>query len=257
MFVRADLKQQAKQSIHKNLFYVIGICLVASLLTSGLFGINVNLDTNQFTFRMGLGSFAQVNFDFVSVQVPMALAMILSLLTLAYSILIAKPLQVGLARFFIENRVEPSKFEVLFSMFKSGTYFNVVKIMLLRDIYISLWTLLFVIPGIYKSYQYMMIPYILAENPEMDSSDVFEMTKLLTNNEKMNLFILQLSFILWYILGIFTCGLAIFYVIPYQEATMCEAYIFLRDRSIELGNLDIDDTEEETEYVEPTIDDLY
>ncbi|WP_294561371.1 DUF975 family protein [uncultured Traorella sp.] len=131
--------------------------------------------------------------------------------------------------------------------------------MLLRDIYTFLWTLLFIIPGIYKSYQYFMIPYILAENPNMDSSEVFEMTKMLTQGVKLDIFVLQISFLPWYLLGIITCGLAIFYVTPYQEATLCEAYIFFRDKAIDEGYLaPIDDESEvEVEHVEPTIEDLH
>lgn len=259
MFIRAELKEKAKQSIHRNLWIVIGTCLVASLLTSSFFGVNMNIDTGEYIFRMGLGTSVNLSLDFIKISIPAAFAIIVSLLSMAYTILVANPLQVGHARFYIENREEPSNFEVLFSMFKSGIYFNVVKVMLLRDIYIALWTLLLIIPGIYKSYQYLMIPYILAEKPTMDSTDAFEMTKLLTQDVKMNLFILQLSFILWYLFGVLTCGIALFYAIPYQEATMCEAYIFLRNRAIEDGYLSPvdDESEVEIEYVEPTIEDLH
>ena len=257
MFIRAELKEKAKQSIHQNLWIVIGTCLVVTLLSSSFFGVNVNIDTGDYFFRIGLGSFNNISLDFVNLNIPIAFAAIISLISMAYSILIVNPLQVGSARFFIENRKEPSKFEALFSMFKSGIYFNVVKIMLLRDIYIALWTMLLIIPGIYKSYQYLMIPYILAENPTMDSTDVFETTKLLTQNVKLELFILQLSFFLWYLLGVITCGIGLLYAVPYQEATMCEAYIFLKNRAIESGYSMDEESEVEVEYVEPTIEDLH
>lgn len=259
MFIRAELKQRAKDSIHRNIWIVIGTFLVFSLLTSSNFGTAVNLETGQHYFRMGLGDYYVISLDFITVAISTSLAVIISLLTLAYSIFISNPLKVGMNRFFVENRQEPSRFEVLFSMFTSKTYLNVVKIMLLRDIYTFLWTLLFVIPGIYKAYQYYMIPYILAENPNMDSSEVFEMTKMLTEGVKLDIFVLEISFLPWYLLGIVTCGLALFYVTPYQEATLCEAYIFLRDKAIDDGYLaPIDDESEvETEYVEPTIEDLH
>lgn len=258
MFIRAELKEKAKQSIHRNLWIVIGTALAVTLLSSSFFGVNYNLDTGVYTFRVGMGENFYFSLDFIKLTISMAIALIIALLTMAYTILIANPLKVGYARFFIENREEPSRFEVIFSMFKSGTYFNVMKIMLLRDIYTVLWTLLFIFPGIYKSYQYFMIPYILAENPTMDSTEVFEMTKLLTNNMKMEIFILHLSFILWYLLNSLTFGLASLYITPYVEATVCEAYIFLRDQAIENGDLaPIEEESEDKEYVEPTLKDLY
>ena len=259
MFIRSELKQRAKDSIHRNLLIVIGTCLVASILTSSYFGTQVNLDTGQYYFRMGLGDFYVISLDFITLAISASLAIIISLISMVYTIFISNPLKVGMVRFYLENRQEPSRFEVLFSMFTAKTYLNVVKVMLLRDIYTFLWTLLFIIPGIYKSYQYFMIPYILAENPNRDSSEVFEMTKMLTQGVKLDIFVLQISFLPWYLLGIITCGLAIFYVTPYQEATLCEAYIFFRDKAIDEGYLaPIDDESEvEVEHVEPTIEDLH
>lgn len=73
--------------------------------------------------------------------------------------------------------------------FKSGHYGNVVKTMFFYDLYIALWSLLLVVPGIIKSYEYRMVPYILAENPGMDSKQVFEISKRMMNGQKMETFI--------------------------------------------------------------------
>ena len=87
----------------------------------------------------------------------------------------------------MENRVSGSKVERVFWVFKSGNYLNVVKIMFLMNLKIFLWSLLLFIPGIIKSYQYYMIPYILAENPGIDSRRAFELTKEMTDEQKSGL----------------------------------------------------------------------
>ena len=82
----------------------------------------------------------------------------------------------------------------MFSIF-DGQYLNIVKIAFITDVKIILWSLLLIIPGIVKSYEYSMIPYILAENPSLSTKEVFQRTYELTSNRKMDLFILDLSFL--------------------------------------------------------------
>ena len=99
--------------------------------------------------------------------------------------------------------------------------------MFFYDVYIALWSLLLVVPGIIKSYEYRMVPYILAENPGMDSKQVFEISKRMMNGQKMETFILDLSFIGWALVAGITCGIAgVFYVAPYVNATNTELYAF-------------------------------
>lgn len=71
------------------------------------------------------------------------------------------------------------------------------------------------------------VPYILAENPGMDSKQVFEISKRMMNGQKMETFILDLSFIGWALMAGITCGIAgVFYVTPYVNATNTELYAF-------------------------------
>lgn len=253
MFTRAELKQKAKSSIHQNIWICIGITLAYSILIGNSFGVTIDQVTNQPYFHIGLGSSGEVNFDIIKIPLTMGLFGLGLLITLAYDIFIAEPIRVGYARFFLENREAPSKFEVLFDMFSSGIYLNVVKIMLLRSIYTTLWMFLFIFPGIYKAYEYSMIPFILAENPNMESSEVFALTKIMTKDIKFDMFVLDYSFILWHLLTLITLGFATLYVAPYTFATQTELYCFLRDEQLQQGNIVV----EEEEYVEPTIDDLH
>ena len=80
--------------------------------------------------------------------------------------------------------------------------------------YTFLWSLLFIIPGIIKTFSYSMAPFILADNPNLTSSEALSESIKIMNGHKFDLFVLQLSFFLWYILGTITFGIAYVYVVP-------------------------------------------
>ncbi len=86
-----------------------------------------------------------------------------------------------------------------------------------------------VIPSVVKSYEYLMIPYILTEHPEMNYKDVFALSRAMMQGQKWDAFVLELSFIGWNILSVFTLFiLALFYVTPYTELTFAELYHTLK-----------------------------
>jgi hypothetical protein len=144
--------------------------------------------------------------------------------SLAVQIFLVNPFSVGGKRFFFKNLNEQASIKELGFSFK-GHYMNVVKILFFRDLYVFLWSLLFVIPGIVKSYEYRMIPYLLAENPNMSKEEAFELSKRMMDGQKWNAFVLDLSFIGWGILSLFTFGiLSIFYVSPYRDMTNAALY---------------------------------
>ena len=99
--------------------------------------------------------------------------------------------------------------------------------------YTFLWSLLFIIPGIIKTFSYSMAPFILADNPNLTSSEALSESIRIMDGHKFDLFVLQLSFFLWYILGTITFGIAYVYVVPYFEATMTNFYNEIKDKKIE------------------------
>ena len=105
--------------------------------------------------------------------------------------------------------------------------------MFFRDLYTFLWSLLFIIPGIVKSYEYRMIPYILGENPDMNMEQAFAMSKQMMDGNKWNAFVLDLSFILWDLLGACTVGiLNILYIEPYKRLTDAGLYQTLKEQMV-------------------------
>ena len=90
--------------------------------------------------------------------VLLAVFFMLTVIGLLFGIFVVNPIAVGKCRFFIANRQNRGGYDQIFSLFRSGVYLNVVKTMFLRDLYTVLWSLLLIVPGIVKSYEYSMIP---------------------------------------------------------------------------------------------------
>lgn len=196
---RMELKTSARSVLARDHWGIVGVLLIASIVIS---------------LAMGVGS-----------ALPVAGNTVAWLLVMA-------PISVGICIYLMKKRAGAGgTLENIFDAYKEGIG-NRILTMFLKDLFTTLWTLLFIIPGIYKYYQYFCIPYILAENPEVDHNQAFAYTKEMTNGHKMDLFVLQLSFIGWFILSALTCGiLYILYVGPYFQLTMLEAYEDLKQKT--------------------------
>lgn len=103
-------------------------------------------------------------------------------------------------------------------------YLKSIKVIGLMSIYIFLWCLLLFIPGIIKSYSYCFAPYISMDNDELTAEECINESMKMMNGNKMKLFLLDLSFIGWYLLCIVTLGIAILWVVPYHEAARIALY---------------------------------
>lgn len=148
---------------------------------------------------------------------------ILAVLIVA-DIFLINPFDVGGKRFMRKSVEDVAQVkEIAFAY--DHSYKNVVKVMFYRDLYTFLWTLLFVIPGIVKMYQYLMVPYILSETPDMDYREALDRSRDMMKGHKWRAFVLGLSFILWDLLGLLTLGMVeIFYVNPYRNLTFAALY---------------------------------
>lgn len=115
--------------------------------------------------------------------------------------------------------------EILSTSFRLFTtnYLHNVKVLFLTYLRVILWSLLLVIPGIYRAFQLAMVPYILADNPEIEAREACRLSTEMMDGHKFDYFYLQLSFIGWLILGIFTLGIGYLWLIPYMQ-TACAAF---------------------------------
>jgi uncharacterized membrane protein len=104
-----------------------------------------------------------------------------------------------------------------------------------RGLFTFLWFLALIVPGIIKSYSYRMVPYILCDNPNIGYKRSLILSMQMTDNQKMDMFILDLSFIGWYILGLCACCIGVIFVNPYYNATCAELYLDMRKNALEKG----------------------
>lgn len=159
--------------------------------------------------------------------IAITVILVILVIAVALSLFVFAPLRVGCYRWFIKNRTINPEISELVYVFSDG-YLNTVKVMFLKGLYEGLWSLLFIIPGIVKSYEYKMIPYLLAENPKMSAEEAFARSREMMKGNKWDTFVLDLSFIGWMVLSIFTCGiLSVLYVNPYKQITDTELYVKL------------------------------
>ena len=98
-----------------------------------------------------------------------------------------------------------------------------------------LWSLLFVVPGIVRAYQYRMVPYLMAENPDLDYHRALDLSRAMTRGHKWDLFVLDLSFLGWWLFGAMLCGVGTLFVIPYVQATNAEVYELMRQKAFATG----------------------
>ncbi len=130
---------------------------------------------------------------------------------------------VGYARFNL-NLVDRKEVNID-SLFAYFSYWKTTALTrLLQGIYVFLWSLLLIIPGIVAGYSYAMTDYILAENPNMAATEAIERSKAMMNGNRWRLFCLQFSFIGWSILASLTFGIGNLWLTPYRQAATAAFY---------------------------------
>lgn len=234
-WTRAQLKSNAKLMVKKNWVLCAVVSFILVMVGGGVGG-RVTITWNnpqEWDFREAannlMTSMGGEWVFWIRRFLPFIAGATVFVLVLAFAleVFVGNPLNVGGSRFFLHNIHSDGQFEDLGFAF-SNQYNNVVKVMLVRMISVLLWSLLLVIPGVIKSYEYRMVPYLLADNPELSSRDALNLSREMMYGEKWNAFVLDLSFILWEMLSGLTFGIAGYiWVNPYRFATNAELYMAL------------------------------
>ncbi len=155
------------------------------------------------------------------------------IIKLLIDVFLENPLEIGADRMFLNAMDEEAPVMLADLAFAyDADYINAVKILFFRKLKTDLWTVLLVVPGIIKHYEYLMIPYLLSEDPYMDMRDAFAKSKQMMMGNKKKAFMLDVYFILWHLLGLITFGIAeVFYVKP--KKNMVDACLYLKLKEIE------------------------
>lgn len=230
MWNRAELKMRGKMAFRKNYVSSVVVALLMGIIGTVFGGSSAKNADSSYTYG-GSGS----GFGMIAGLVA-GIVTVVGLIVVVLRVFVENLLKVGGYRFFVLNQNGQPGIGVMLDGFRSGHYGNIVLTMFLRDLFTGLWTLLFVVPGVIKHYEYLMVPYIIAENPGMDYKEAFKISKQMMDGEKMEAFIMDLSFIGWYLLSAITCGLlAVFYVNPYVQASFAEMYAFNKQKAYQQG----------------------
>lgn len=145
------------------------------------------------------------------------------------TILISGPMAYGVASMFIKQTRtgEPMNIPDIFNGFRDD-FSNTFLIGLMTTLFTMLWSLLFVIPGIVKAYSYSMAMYIKNDNPDYDWRRCIDESQEMMSGHKADLFMLDLSFLGWMIVGTLCAGVGVFWVNAYMSAAHAQFYEDLR-----------------------------
>ena len=149
--------------------------------------------------------------------------LVFTLISAVVSFFVGCAVELGTKKYFLKQYDgKPHSIADLFSQFFN--YGGAFLLRLFTIVLVFLWSLLFIIPGIIKSYSYAMAPYIMAEHPELRPDECITQSKQLMNGHKLELFCLDLSFIGWDILCILTLGIGFLFLNPYKQAAKAAFY---------------------------------
>lgn len=227
MLVSSDFKERALNGLSGNWGVAVGTGFVASLLgaytafgsSSG--GSSSSSDISDEEMEMLAEQLPSE--VLVTIAAVLGVVAIVAVIYAIATLIIGGPITLGYVKFNLDmvNGYKPS-FSDLFSQF--DRFGEAFVMQLLRSIFIFLWSLLFLIPGIIAAFSYAMAPYILYENPGMSASDAIAESKKMMAGNKWRLFCLNFSFIGWSILATFTLGIGYLWLNPYMEASYAAFY---------------------------------
>lgn len=206
---RAQIKQKAKTDIKGQTFLLFVLIFLVNLPNeiNGIISTSYNI-SNQFS-----------NIQVSSFSVPSTILIIFAIIFL--------PLQLGLAKIFIDNSKEKKDINIssLIPYYKNlNQAFQFVIASILKYIYIVLGTICLIIPGIIMALRYAWLPYVFAEDPTLSYKEAMHKTKAMMKGHSGDLFVLYLSFLGWFILCGLTFGILSIYVAPYFTATLANFY---------------------------------
>lgn len=264
MWLRSDLKSSAKKFLSKNYIKAFFVSLILYFVT-GSGGSNsswreerntvLDLDFSNMS-EMGRTVTDVIPFGFIF-GLSFIIIVVLILASLTFRIFLGYPLEVGGRKFFIRGAEGEVEFSNITSPFNGEHYMKIVVAMLYKGVINFLYYLLFFFPGVVKSYAFSMVPYILTDNPEIGHERALELSNEMTRGHKWEMFVLDLSFIGWYILGAFALGIGTLFVNPYVDSTKAQLYLTLRKIAVNSHICSSDELNLDVMSVEEVDDDWY
>ena len=222
---RQELKMIGKQALRANYWLSV---LVAFLLTiiGGSSVLSVRFNTNPNVTSAPQSVDPQTAKTVLSFLLPVL--GIVTVIALLLHIFLFNPLKVGSYSFFRKNvdNENPDLGELSGGFRDYGHTFITL---LLMEVFVFLWSLLLIIPGLMKAYSYRLVPYLLADEPDLTATATLKKSEDMMRGHRWEAFVLDLSFIGWHLLGAITFGLVeVFWTAPYYENTCAALYTDLK-----------------------------
>jgi uncharacterized membrane protein len=244
MWTRSELKENAREVLRTSYWKAFLVSLI--LCFAGGQGAKVNYKwpfssgngdgmSRSWLHFTGDGSGWGFLFTPLFITIVIIVAFIVLAFVFAFRIFLGFPLEVGCRRYYKQAAERDPNLNELGYSFGGGRYGPIVRAMLYRGVLNALWYLLLIIPGIVMSYAYSMVPYILADNPHIGAKRALELSRHMTDGHKGRMWVLDLSFIGWFILGTLALLVGTLFVLPYFNATQAELYLTLRTQALERG----------------------
>lgn len=222
MWTIREMKERGKAAFKANYWPCVLVALLMGLFTATATATYKTDSSTEFQYAVQSG-------DKAAIAALLGAVVFVAGIGLLIKIFLVNPIKLGGVHFFTENTEAGP---VPFSTVKAGfrNYGHNFVVLLLRDVFLTLWFLLLIVPGLIKAYSYRMVPYILAEHPELSATEVITRSREMMNGHKWQAFKLDLSFLGWILLGALTMGLVnVFWTAPYMESAQAALYLKLRD----------------------------
>ncbi len=233
MWTIKNLKTNAWAGLKQN-YWQAFLASLLLVMVGGSGGASVNWNLNSSDIPEGFLEAGSAIPPYLIALI--AVAVLLGVLfALAFRVLLGYPLEVGVWKYFIEGQKKIFDLNHLGFAFNKTRYLDIVKAMLWRAVLNFLWFLLLIIPGIIAFYAYRMVPFILANNPNIGYKRAVKLSVQMTGGHKFHIFLLDLSFLGWLLLGFLALFVGVLFVLPYINATNAELYAVLRQSAIEKG----------------------
>ena len=222
MWTIREMKERGKAAFKANYWPCVLVALLMGLFTATATATYKTDSSTEFQYAVQSG-------DKAAIAALLGAVVFVAGIGLLIKIFLVNPIKLGGVHFFTEN-IEAGPMPV--GAIKAGfqNYGHNFVVLLLQDVYLTLWFLLLIVPGLIKAYSYRMVPYILAEHPEFSATEVITRSREMMNGHKWQAFKLDLSFLGWILLGALTLGLVnVFWTAPYMESAQAALYLKLRD----------------------------
>ncbi|MEK3885652.1 DUF975 family protein [Paenibacillus sp. PL2-23] len=233
MWERRELKRRAKEVLRKSYWKAFLVGIILAFVSGGISPPSFNFGSTE----MSRTETTNVDWEILAPFLVIGIIIIAAifLFFLAFRIFLGFPLTVGAMRYYKQAAEGDANLNHLGFAFNKTRYWGTVKALLWSTFLNLLWFLLLYIPGIVKSYAYSLVPFILADNPNIGYKRAVDLSNRMTRGHKFRIFVLDLSFVGWILLGVLALFIGVLFVIPYIYSTKAELYLELRQEALQTG----------------------